>query len=486
MRLRTIAQQYDSGLSQSEKIMATNNNSKRTWMIIGGAVVLIFGGLFLAKKMEWIGKVEPTEVEFAKVSRSTIIEKVSASGKIQPEVEVKLSPDVSGEIVSLNVAEGDSVVAGQELLKIRPDNYVSLLARAEAQMNATKANMEQSKAVLAQSEARLSKAKIDYDRNAKLHNDKVISDADFDQFVSAYTVAKQDLEAAKANVNAANYNVKSSQATLKEAKTNLTKTTIYAPQSGIISKLNVELGERVVGTSQMAGTEMLRIANLNKMEVRVNVNENDITRVSIGDTVLIDVDAFSSSERKFKGVVYEIASSANSSGTASAVSNDAVTEFEVKIRVLRSSYADLIKGKLSYPLKPGMTASVEILTNRKENIATVPLSSVTTREIGAEVKEGEKKEEDGTNATNSNDALEAKKRKENTKEVVFVMEKGKAKMIQVKTGISDFENIEIVSGLKEGQEIIAGPYATVAKKLKEGDLVKKKDPKAAEKAADKK
>lgn len=465
--------------------MATNNNSKRTWMIIGGAVVLIFGGLFLAKKMEWIGKVEPTEVEFAKVSRSTIIEKVSASGKIQPEVEVKLSPDVSGEIVSLNVAEGDSVVAGQELLKIRPDNYVSLLARAEAQMNATKANMEQSKAVLAQSEARLSKAKIDYDRNAKLHKDKVISDADFDQFVSAYTVAKQDLEAAKANVNAANYNVKSSQATLKEAKTNLTKTTIYAPQSGIISKLNVELGERVVGTSQMAGTEMLRIANLNKMEVRVNVNENDITRVSIGDTVLIDVDAFSSSERKFKGVVYEIASSANSSG-ASAVSNDAVTEFEVKIRVLRSSYADLIKGKLSYPLKPGMTASVEILTNRKENIATVPLSAVTTREIGAEVKEGEKKEEDETNATNSNDALEAKKRKENTKEVVFVMEKGKAKMIQVKTGISDFENIEIVNGLKDGQEIIAGPYATVAKKLKEGDLVKKKDLKAAEKAADKK
>ena len=447
-------------------------------------MVLIFGGLFLAKKMEWIGKVEPTEVEFAKVSRSTIIEKVSASGKIQPEVEVKLSPDVSGEIVSLNVAEGDSVVAGQELLKIRPDNYVSLLARAEAQMNATKANMEQSKAVLAQSEARLSKAKIDYDRNAKLHKDKVISDADFDQFVSAYTVAKQDLEAAKANVNAANYNVKSSEATLKEAKTNLTKTTIYAPQSGIISKLNVELGERVVGTSQMAGTEMLRIANLNKMEVRVNVNENDITRVSIGDTVLIDVDAFSSSERKFKGVVYEIASSANSSG-ASAVSNDAVTEFEVKIRVLRSSYADLIKGKLSYPLKPGMTASVEILTNRQENTLTVPLSSVTTREIGA-VAEGEKKEEDGTNSMNSNDALEAKKRKENTKEVVFVMEKGKAKMIQVKTGISDFENIEIVSGLKDGQEIIAGPYATVAKKLKEGDLVKKKDPKAAEKAADKK
>jgi len=275
--------------------MAKATNTKRTWIIIGGVIVVILGGLFLAKKMEWIGKVEPTEVEFTKVARATIIEKVSASGKIQPEVEVKVSPDVSGEIVSLKVAEGDSVIAGQELLKIRPDNYVSLLARAEAQVNATKASMEQSKAVLAQSEARLSKSKLDFDRNVKLHADKVNSDSDFDQFSSAYMVAKQDLEAAKANVKAANFNVKSSEASLKEARTNLTKTTIYAPQSGIISKLNVELGERVVGTSQMAGTEMLRIANLNNMEVRVNVNENDITRVSLGDSVLIDVDAFSSS-----------------------------------------------------------------------------------------------------------------------------------------------------------------------------------------------
>lgn len=469
--------------------MAKATNSKRTWIIIGGVVVLVLGGLFLAKKMEWIGKVEPTEVEFTKVARATIIEKVSASGKIQPEVEVKVSPDVSGEIVSLKVAEGDSVVAGQELLKIRPDNYVSLLARAEAQVNAMKASMEQSKAVLAQSEARLSKTKMDYDRNVKLHADKVISDSDFDQFSSAYMVAKQDLEAAKANVKAANFNVKSSEAGLKEARTNLTKTTIYAPQSGIISKLNVELGERVVGTSQMAGTEMLRIANLNNMEVRVNVNENDITRVSLGDSVLIDVDAFSSSERKFKGIVYEIASSANSSGAAS-VTTDAVTEFEVKIRVLRSSYQDLIKGKLSYPLKPGMTASVEVLTNRKEKVLTAPLAAVTTREIGAvEVATpmgGEKKEE-GPAVVTQEDANAAKKRKENTKEVVFVMEKGgKVKQIEVKTGISDFENIEILSGLADGQEIISGPYATVAKKLKAGDLVKKKEVKAGEKASEKK
>lgn len=469
--------------------MAKSNNNKRTWWIIGGILVLAIGGVFFAKKMEWIGKVESTEVDFAKISRATIIEKVSASGKIQPEVEVKVSPDVSGEIVSLKVAEGDSVVVGQEILKIRPDNYVSLLARAEAQVNAQKASLEQSKAVLAQSEARLSKSKIDFDRNAKLHTDKVISDADFDQFSSAYMVAKQDLEAAKANVKAAAFNVKSSEAGLKEARTNLTKTTIYAPQSGIISKLNVELGERVVGTSQMAGTEMLRIANLNNMEVRVNVNENDITRVSLGDTVLIDVDAFSSSERKFKGIVYEVASSANSSGSAS-VNTDAVTEFEVKIRVLRSSYSDLIKGKLSYPLKPGMTASVEILTNRKDNIITAPLAAVTTREIGADVssggdkKDGEKKEE--AMSVTQEDANAAKRRKENTKEVVFVMEKGKAKMVQVKTGISDFENIEIISGISEGQEIISGPYATVAKKLKEGDLVKKKDLKTTEKASGKK
>ena len=451
---------------------------KKTWYIIGAAVVLIFGGLALAKKMEWIGKVDPIEVEYTKVLRGTIVEKVSASGKIQPEVEVKVSPDVSGEIVSLKVAEGDSVVAGQELLKIRPDNYVSLLARAEAQVNAMKASTEQSKAVLSQSEARLTKAKIDYDRNVRLHNDKVISDADFDQFQSAYAVAKQDLEAAKANVKAANYNVKSAEAAFKEAKTNLTKTTIYAPQSGIISKLNVELGERVVGTSQMAGTEMLRIANLNNMEVRVNVNENDITRVSLGDTVMIDVDAFSSSDRKFMGVVYEVASSANSSGTAAAVSNDAVTEFEVKIRVLRSSYADLIQGKLSYPLKPGMTASVEILTNRKSNILTVPLASVTTRELGAEKKtEGDKPSEDGAAVKTQDDANAERKRKENIREVVFVEEKGKVKQVEVKTGISDFEHIEIVSGLKDGQQIISGPYATVAKKLNAGDLVKKKDEK---------
>ena len=447
-------------------------SSNKIWLILGGVVVALAGGLFFAKQKGLIGKEPSIEVEFTKAKKADIVERVSASGKIQPEIEVKLSPDVSGEIVGLYVNEGDSVRAGQLLLKIRPDNYESLLSRADAQVNSSKASVEQSKAVQSQAESRLLKAKIDYDRNKKLHDDKVISDADFDQFNSQYLVAKQDVESAKANVLASEYNVKSTQAALKEARTNLTKTTIYAPQSGTISKLNIELGERVVGTSQMAGTELLRIANLNKMEVRVNVNENDITRVSMNDTVIIDVDSYSSSGRKFKGLVYEIASSANGLGSTSAIaaSTDAVTEFEVKIRILRSSYSDLIVGKGSYPLKPGMTASVEIVTNRKNGVLSVPLASVTTRDPSMKV-EGDKK--DG--ADNNNSEPEKVIKKDKIKEVVFVMGKdNKAKLREVKTGISDFENIEILSGLVDGEQIISGPYLTVSKKLKEGDLVAKK------------
>ena len=448
-------------------------SSNKIWLILGGVVVLLGGGLAIAKQQGLIGKEPSTEVEFTKAKKADIIERVSASGKIQPEVEVKLSPDVSGEIVGLYITEGDSVRAGQLLLKIKPDNYESLFARAEAQVNSARASVEQSKSGQSQSESRLLKAKIDYDRNKKLHDDKVISDADFDQFNSQYLVAKQDVESSKANVLAAEFNVKSSQAALKEARANLTKTTIYAPQSGTVSKLNVELGERVVGTSQMAGTELLRIANLNKMEVRVNVNENDITRVSMNDTVIIDVDSYSASGRKFKGIVYEIASSANglgSSAAAAAVSSDAVTEFEVKIRVLRSSYSDLIVGKRSYPLKPGMTASVEIITNRKMGVLSVPLATVTTRDPTMK-PEGDKKEGEEAN----NQEPEKVIKKDKIKEVVFVMDKdSKAKLREVKTGISDFENIEILSGLKEGETIISGPYITVSKKLKEGELVTKK------------
>jgi HlyD family secretion protein len=463
--------------------MAKKSSSKKIWFILGGILLALILGLLLAKQQGWIGKVDPTEVVFAKAKNADIIEKVTASGKIQPELEVKISPDVSGEIIELYVEEGDSVRKGQLLLKIRPDNYESFLARASASVSASKAQYEQSKAGTSQAEARLIKANIDFNRNKKLHDEKVISDADFDAVVSAVNIAKQDVEASKSNAEAARYNVASSQANLKDAAENLRKTTIYAPMSGTVSKLNVELGERVVGTSQMAGTELLRIANLNNMEVRVNVNENDIVRVSVGDSVIIDVDAYTTSNRKFKGIIYEVASSANGQGGTgvAAITTDAVTEFEVKIRVLRDSYRDLlVKNSKTFPLRPGMTASVEIITDRKNGVLTVPLASVTTRDLNAKPEEDKKGFEPPKQQDTDTEEKKTTK-KEPLKEVVFVNDNGKAKMRVVKTGISDFENIEILSGLKAGEEIISGPFLAVSKKLKEGELVKKKVDKPTDK-----
>ncbi|REA61212.1 efflux transporter periplasmic adaptor subunit [Dyadobacter luteus] len=443
-------------------------SSNKIWWITGGVLLVLVVGLFGAKQAGLIGQPKKTEVEYTTVKRNDIIERVTASGKVQPEVEVKLSPDVSGEIISLNVAEGDSVVKGQLLLKIRPDNYESLMARAQASVNSSKANYEQTKAMVLQAESRLIQAKANFDRNKKLYNDKVISASDFETFESNYAVAQQDVASAKSNVSAALFNIKNAEAGMRDAAENLRKTTIFAPVSGIISLLNVEVGERVVGTSQMAGTEMMRIANLSNMEVRVNVNENDIVRVSIGDTAEIDVDAYNASGRKFKGIVKEIANTAaglaSSTATAS-VSADAVTEFQVKVKILNESFSDLMgtRAKKSYPFKPGMTASVEIITERKNGVVSVPIAAVTTRNNtpAAPVEEG---------------ADDSKKSKAPVvvKEVVFVDVKGKAEMREVKTGISDFENIEIVSGVKEGDQIISGPYIVVSKNLNAGDLVEKK------------
>jgi HlyD family secretion protein len=455
-------------------------SSKRIWWITAGVVLLLVIGLFGAKQAGYIGKPKTTEVEYATVKTTDIIERVTASGKVQPEVEVKLSPDVSGEIIALNVAEGDSVAKGQLLLKIRPDNYESLMARAQAAVNSSKANYEQTKAMVAQAEARLIQAKANYERNKKLYADKVISAADFEQFESTYGVAQQDIESAKANVSAALFNIRSAEASLKDAAENLRKTSIFAPVSGVISLLNVEAGERVVGTSQMAGTEMMRIANLANMEVRVNVNENDIVRVSLGDTAEIDVDAYSGSGRKFKGVVKEIANTAaglaSSTGSTSAASTsaDAVTEFEVKVKILNESFSDLMvsRARKSYPFKPGMTASVEIITDRKNGVVTVPIAAVTTRSnkpVTGGSAQGPPSDE------GNDDANSRKPKKEEViKEVVFTDVNGKAQMKEVKTGISDFENIEILSGLKPGDRIISGPYIAVSKNLNNGDLVEKK------------
>ncbi len=459
--------------------------SNRIWWILGGVVVLLIVGLVVAKQTGLIGKPDMTEVDFATVKQTDITERVTASGRVQPQVEVKISPDVSGEIIGLYVNEGDPVKAGQLLVRIRPDNYESLLARARATVNQNRAQREQSKAAVAQSGARLIRARADFERNKKLYADKVISSADLETSEANYNVAKQEVESANANVRAAEFGIKSAEAGLRDATENLRKTTIYSPVNGTVSKLNVELGERVVGTSQMAGTEIMRIANLQNMEVRVNVNENDIVRVSLGDTADIDVDSYATSGRKFKGLVYEVANTANglTGAAASALSADAVTEFEVKIKILNSSYEDLLnqRGKKGYPFKPGMTASVEVITDRKKGVLAVPIAAVTTRSVDEE-KEEPQEQRSGT--VIEKPANQAEKKAE-IKEVVFVNVAGKAAQREVKTGISDFENIQITSGLKAGEQIISGPFIAVSKKLKEGELVTKRDPNKSRKKEDK-
>ncbi|GAB3916470.1 efflux RND transporter periplasmic adaptor subunit [Larkinella terrae] len=458
--------------------------SNRIWWILGGIVILLVGGLVAAKQTGLIGKAKPAEVDFTAVKKVDIIERVSASGRVQPEVEVKISPDVSGEIIALYVAEGDSVKQGQLLLKIRPDNYESLLARARATVNSSRAQYLQTKALAAQGRARLIRSKANYDRNKKLLADKVISASDFEQIEADYNVAQQEIESTEANVKAAEFNVAGAEAGLRDATENLRKTTIYAPVNGTVSKLNVELGERVVGTSQMAGTEMLRIANLNNMEVRVNVNENDIVRVSLGDTADIDVDSYSTTGRKFKGIVTEIANTANglaatgTTGSTSSMSTDAVTEFEVRIKVLNSSYKDLMasRAKRTYPLKPGMTASVEVITDRRPGVLAVPIAAVTTRGAAQEAMNRNPNDDNNDNNNGGKPANQAPAKKEEVKEIVFVHQNGKVVQREVKTGISDFENIEIKSGLKAGEEVVSGPFIAVSKRLKDGDPVVKHDP----------
>jgi HlyD family secretion protein len=425
--------------------MAKKKSNKLIYILLGVVAFLILFAV-IGKSAGWIGGEKETEVETTVAKKVTIIEKVSASGVVQPETEVKLSPDVAGEIIELNVVEGDSVKVGDLLVKIRPDNFISALDRARANLNQQRASLAQAEASLKRSEAQFTRAELEFQRNEKLYKDKVISDSDFEQARADFLSAQNDLESARQTVVASEYTIKSSQATVDEAAENLRLTNVYSPVSGIVSNLLVEQGERVVGTAQMAGTEMMRLADLNKMEVRVNVNENDIVRISRGDTVIIDVDSYTYSGKKFSGIVTSIANSANEKASL-----DAVTEFEVRIRIINSSYAELVTEQNRYPFRPGMTASVEIMTNKKEDVLSVPLAAVTTRE--------------GMNVTSDQGSTRLK-------ELVFVVEGSSAKMVEVKTAISDFENIEIVEGITEGQEIISGPYFVVSTELKDGDLIK--------------
>jgi len=425
-------------------------------------LLITLGALFiiswLGKTLGWWGQPDFTKVISEKTALRTIIETVSASGKIQPELEVKISPDVSGEIVELAVKEGQEVKKGDLLCKIKPDLYEAAVNRSMSAVNSSKANLANAKARLMQIEATFENIKSVYERNQKLFDQGALSQQEYDASKAQYQGALADIKAAQENVKASEYNINSAEASLKESNDNLHRTAIYSPVNGIVSKLNIELGERVVGTSQMAGTEIMRIANLNDMEVNVEVNENDIVRVSLNDTAEIEVDAYL--DRKFKGIVTEIANSANTVGT----NTDQVTNFSVKVRILSESYSNLIKDKpKTYsPFRPGMSTTVEIRTNVVNNALSVPITSVTIREN----KENKKAE----TAQQKNEKEE--KNNMHIQEYVFVLKDNRVALTKVKTGIQDNSYIQILSGLEKDETIVSGPYSAVSKDLSDSMQVK--------------
>ena len=398
--------------------------------IIAVAVVLIIVLAYMGSRKDK----NVTTVKTEKISGKTIIEVIPANGKIKPVVEVKISPDVSGEIVELNFKEGDYIKRGDLIIKIKQDVYISMRDRSEASLNSIKAQLTQQLAQFTQIEQT-------YRRNKTLFEQRAISEADYENFKSQYEVAKEQIKAAE-------FNVKSATAALKEANENLVKTVIYAPMDGIISKMSVEKGERVVGTSQMAGTEMLRIANFNEMEVLVDVNENDIIRIKQGDTAKIDVDAYPN--RKFTGVVTQIANSAKNIG----LSVDQVTNFEVKIFILPESYSDFtLEGR--NPFRPGMSASVAIQTARKDNVLAVPLQAITTR------------------TDLIPDSVKTKMGINESLEMVFVVKGDTVDVRTITTGIQDLNFIEVITGLEDGEEIVTAPFSAISKGLKKGSTVKR-------------
>jgi len=415
-----------------------------------GIVVLLIVFVVIGKKAGWFGKPETIEVSVEKPLKRTITESITANGKIQPEVEVKISPEVSGEIIELTVKEGEHVEKGALLCKIKPDTYLSYKERAIAAVNSSKARLTQVQSQLAQSE-------LAFNRSKQLFEQKAISESDFE-------TAKTNFEVAQSTVKASVFDVESAQASLKEAEESLRKTTIYAPMSGTISKLNVELGERVVGTAQFTGTEILRIADLSRMETRVDVNENDIVRVKMNDTAFIEVDAYL--ERKFKGVVTQIANSATSAGTTT----DQVTSFEVRIRLLEDSYKDLINPKNPSPFRPGMSTTVDIRTQTKYNILSIPIQAVTTRSDSLG-----KGATTGFTEVDPNQVNQVKNtaKPSEMKEIVFIAKGDSAKMVVVKTGIQDNSFIEIKEGLIGDEDIISAPFSAISRKLNDGKLIKK-------------
>jgi HlyD family secretion protein len=417
--------------------------------IIGLGILVIFL-LVVGKKQGWFGKDLTLKVATEKVEIRDITEIITANGKLKPQKEVKISPEVPGEIIELPVKEGDKVKKGDLLVVIKPDIYQSSLSRIEASLNTQKAR-------LAQAEAQLIEKELNYQRAKQLLEKKTIPKSEFETMEAGWKVALSEVQAAR-------YSVKSAESSVKEANENLTKTKIFSPIDGTVSKLNVEKGEKVVGTNQFAGTELMTVADLATMEVKVEVNENDIVKVQKNDTANIEIDAYL--KRKFKGIVTEIASSANVTGTTV----DQVTNFNVKILLLSKSYQDLIeKDTIKYPFLPGMSATVEIQTDTRKGIISVPIQAVTTRgDDGAIKKANEQMVKEGTTETEAKDV--APKEPEQH-EVVFVIKNKLASKVKVKTGIQDNTRIEILEGISAGDEVIVAPYGLISKTLKDSTAV---------------
>ncbi|MCH9822115.1 MAG: efflux RND transporter periplasmic adaptor subunit [Bacteroidetes bacterium] len=415
--------------------------------IIGSVIVLL---TLLTVAIIKSNSSDSIAVDSEPIENRTIVEKVAANGKVQPETEIKISSEVSGELIEVNIIEGQKVKQGELLLRINPDLLTAVVQRASANLSSSKANFLNSKARLTQAKSRLNQSQKEYDRSVKLLNGGAIAQAEMDQITSNFEVAEADVQAASESVSAAEFNVKTAEATLREANDNLGRTAIYAPTNGTISKLSVEEGERVVGTAQMEGTELLRIADMYNMEVAVEVNESDIVKVSLNDRVEIELDAYL--DRVFEGKVSEIASSAKDNlGGA-----DQVTTFEVKIHILNNSYADLVDStnNKKYPLRPGMSATVDVITNTENGVLSVPIQSVVLRPDT--FKKGE-----------ILSAIDQDK----LKECIFLIENETVRKVFVQTGIQDDDYIQILRPNDLTGDVVSGPYATVSRKLRDEDVV---------------
>lgn len=437
-------------------------NKTTKWILISVGILLVL--LTVLSKAGVFGKDEGTKVTAEKVQRRNITEVVNASGKIYPEIEVRISPDISGEITELTVAEGDTVKKGQLLARIYADVYNIQRNQAASGVAQSQAQVDNSRAALAALDAQKEQALRTFERQKKLFDEKVISRNEFE-------VADANYKSAVANYNAASQGIRGGQAAVQSARQNLAKantdlgrTAIVAPMDGVVSLLSVKKGEKVAGNSFNVGTEMLRIADMDRIELRVDVGENDVPKVKLGDSALVSIDAYS--DRKFKGIVTQIAGSNNGAAGANPLAGTSsdVTQYKVYIRVLKESYADLL-GKGTFPFRPGMSANADIQTKTVSKVLSVPINAVTTREKNDSTGAGKK----SSTVEDNEDAVTA----EDPDVVVFV--KGadnKVTKLPVKTGIQDINYIEITAGLKEGDEVVTGPYDVVSKTLKKGAKVK--------------